>query len=139
MSFETSCSSAVTDDFNVAVSMLYSFWYAESRRLFDDVISREPTCCMAYYGAAMTFSHPIWDFISNERLAAAERFAARAKACVLAGGATDREAAYISTLGVYMNTTNPAVDDPATRLRAYADAVSSQIYVPYGSSDENAG
>ena len=139
VSFETSCSDAVTEDFNTAMSMLYSFWYSESLTKFDDIISREPSCCMAYYGAAMTYNHPIWDFITDDRLAAAEGYAVRASDCVTRAAVTPREVAYIDALGVYMNTTNPAVQDPATRLRSYADAFNEKVYRPFGPSDENAG
>ena len=44
--FETSCLPDVRADFNTALSMMYSFWYSEALNLFDDVLSRDPQCCM---------------------------------------------------------------------------------------------
>lgn len=46
VSFDTSCSTEVQEDFNTALSMMYSFWYSESLALFDDVLLRDPQCCM---------------------------------------------------------------------------------------------
>lgn len=46
VSFETSCTAAVQDDFNTALSMMYSFWYSESLALFDDILVHDPQCCM---------------------------------------------------------------------------------------------
>lgn len=141
VSFQTSCSDVVTEDFNTAMSMLYSFWYSQALKQFDDIISREPSCCMAYYGASMTYNRPVWDYITDERLVAAEVYASQAATCAeaVSSAVTDREAAYIAALGVYMNSTDPAVQDPASRLRTYANTFYDRVYIPYGPTDENSG
>ena len=139
--FPTSCSPKQTENFNTAISLLYSFWYSESLKMFEDIISAEPTCCMAYYGAAMTYNHPVWDFMSDERMEAAEKYAVAASNCANEAEATitTRERDYIYSLGIYLNTTDPALADPATRLKTYADTFNSRVYIPYGPTDENAG
>ena len=38
VNFETSCSPAVKDDFNLAVAELHSFWFPEARALFEGVL-----------------------------------------------------------------------------------------------------
>lgn len=139
VNFATSCSSDSTQDFNTAVSLVYSFWYDESLKAFDTLIAHEPTCCMAYWGAAMTFNHPIWDFIPDDRLALAEKYSASATACAEQNKVTDRELGYLAALSVYMNTTDPVVKEPSARLQAYADTFKSRVYEPYGATDENAG
>jgi tetratricopeptide (TPR) repeat protein len=137
--FPNSCSDKVSADFNMGISQMYSFWYTEALKTFDAIIAVEPTCCLAYYGAAMTYNHPIWNFFSKSSLAAAESYYIAASECAAQSAITQREADYIYTLGVYVNTTDPAVADPATRLKVYADTFNSKVYLPYGNTDENAG
>ena len=55
VNFETSCSPAVKDDFNLAVAELHSFWFAEARSLFEGVAKKDPTCAIAHWGVALTY------------------------------------------------------------------------------------
>ena len=55
VTFETSCSPAVKDDFNLAVAELHSFWFAESRALFESVAKKDPNCAIAYWGVALSY------------------------------------------------------------------------------------
>ncbi len=52
--FQTSCKPAVKDDFNRAVALLHSFWFAESRAMFEEVLKADPNCAIAYWGIALT-------------------------------------------------------------------------------------
>ena len=52
--FATSCSPAVKDDFNLAVAELHSFWFQEARSIFTEVLKKDPTCAIAYWGIALT-------------------------------------------------------------------------------------
>ena len=54
VSFETSCTPATKAQFNEAVALLHSFWFAESRAIFDAVLKTDPNCAIAYWGIAMT-------------------------------------------------------------------------------------
>ncbi len=77
--FITSCEPTTKDDFNKALSMHYSFWYDMSLSLFKEVIAQDPRCCIAYHMAALTYHHPIWDFIADSRLQQAVDNANQAK------------------------------------------------------------
>ncbi len=55
VNFETSCSPAVKDDFNLAVAELHSFWFPEARALFQNVAKKDPACAMAHWGVALTY------------------------------------------------------------------------------------
>ncbi len=55
VNFETSCSPAVKDDFNLAVAELHSFWFPEARALFQDIAKKDPSCAMAHWGVALTY------------------------------------------------------------------------------------
>src|SRR5262245_4378695 len=52
--FETSCSPAVSQQFDRAVAMLHSFFYPETEKAFLAIAEREPTCAMAYWGVAIS-------------------------------------------------------------------------------------
>jgi hypothetical protein len=68
---ETSCSTAVASDFDRALALLHNFWYARALEAFKAVIQRDPTCRLAYWGAAMTYNHPFWDAPTAADLSAA--------------------------------------------------------------------
>ena len=58
---ETSCAPEVVTEFDRGVALLHNFWYARALEHFNQVIKNDPECAMAYWGAAMTYSHPFWD------------------------------------------------------------------------------
>ena len=55
VNFETSCSPAVKDDFNLAVAELHSFWFPEARSIFESVLKKDPNCAVAYWGIGLTY------------------------------------------------------------------------------------
>src|SRR5262245_2173262 len=55
VNFQTSCNAAVKDDFNLAVAELHSFWFPESRSVFEGILKKDPTCAMAFWGIALTY------------------------------------------------------------------------------------
>jgi len=59
--FTTSCHSAVQPRFNRAVALLHSFAYDEAAKEFQNVASEDQTCAMAYWGAAMSYYHQLWE------------------------------------------------------------------------------
>lgn len=48
-----------------------------------------------------------------------------------------RERAYIESLAVYVNTTDPKLASPAARLLSYAEALREKVYSIYKEEDEN--
>jgi hypothetical protein len=52
--FPVSCTPAAQQQFDVAVSMLHSFWYPQDFNAFAEVAKADPTCAMAYWGMAMS-------------------------------------------------------------------------------------
>ena len=92
----------------------------------------------AHWGAAMTYSHPVWDFIQDSRLEAASTRSDQATACAATTTLTTREQAYLASLAVYTNLTDPLVAAPADRLQVYADDLYNRVYLPFP-ADSNAG
>jgi tetratricopeptide (TPR) repeat protein len=58
---ETSCAPAVQPRFDRALALLHNFWYARALTQFQEIQKADPACAMAYWGAAMTYNHPLWD------------------------------------------------------------------------------
>ena len=71
VSFETSCTPAVKDDFNHAVAELHSFWFPEARTGFEGVLKADPGCAVAYWGIALThWGNPFAGLRSPQAIAA---------------------------------------------------------------------
>jgi hypothetical protein len=141
VNFESSCSSEVKAAFNIALSKLYSFWYKEARKEFDDIYASDNDCCIALYFAATSLTHPIWDFISNDRLEETESYSVNASSCISkmkTYPTTAREVAYINALAIYANRSDPALSDPAARLDRYAQSLKGVFY-EFDQEDPNAG
>ncbi len=63
---EISCAPAVQPKFDRALALLHNFWYARALTQFQEIQKADPECAMAYWGAAMTYNHPLWDQPSQE-------------------------------------------------------------------------
>src|SRR6185436_10266521 len=68
---ETSCARAVQPQFDRALALLHNFWYSRALTAFQEIQQADPECAMAYWGAAMTYNHPLWDEPSRDDEAAA--------------------------------------------------------------------
>ncbi len=98
VTFETSCSPAVKEDFSRAVAVLHSFWFPESRAIFEGVLRTDPACAMAYWGIALThWGNPFAGLRSAQAIA--EGRAAIAKGQTT-GSPTARERGYIDAVAV---------------------------------------
>ncbi len=61
-----SCAPAVQPRFDRALALLHNFWYARALTQFQEIQEADPECAMSYWGAAMTYNHPLWDQPSQE-------------------------------------------------------------------------
>src|SRR5262249_12454678 len=52
--FETSCNEVAQRRFDRAMRYQHSFWYRESKELFEEVLKADPDCGMAYWGIALS-------------------------------------------------------------------------------------
>ena len=71
ISFPTSGSPAAQADFITGVLYMHSFEYDEAAEAFREAQRKDPAFAMAYWGEAMSYTHPIW----NQQDAAAARAA----------------------------------------------------------------
>src|ERR1022692_3789835 len=61
VSFPTSCTAAVQEQFDRGVALLHSFAYTAAENAFEGVGELDPRCAMAHCGMAMTYFHQLWD------------------------------------------------------------------------------
>lgn len=117
--FPTSCAAEVQEDFNRAVAMLHSFWYAAAEKAFADIGERDPACALAHWGMAMTYYHPVWpDRPDVETLKKGWAAVEKAQA---AGPKTPRERDFIAALEVFYKEADRI--EHRTRVQAYEEAM----------------
>ncbi|MCC7033625.1 MAG: hypothetical protein IT179_12425 [Acidobacteria bacterium] len=69
--FPTSASGPAQEAFTRGVLLLHSFEYDDAREAFLEAQKADPGFAMAYWGEAMTHSHPLWGQASLEKAQAA--------------------------------------------------------------------
>ncbi len=68
VSFSLDCNYDVRETFDLAISLLHSFEYAEAEKAFVNVIDMDPDCAMAYWGVTMSIYHDLWAPPSEKEL-----------------------------------------------------------------------
>lgn len=128
--FATSCNEAAQRLFDRAMRYQHSFWYRESRKLFDEALAADPECAIAHWGVALSLlfnphiATPAQNLVHG--LAALEKGKA-------AGAKTQRERDYIDALlAFYDNQDKPT---HAKRVERYLRAVEA-LALRYPGDDE---
>src|ERR1035441_8853302 len=52
--FATSCNETAQRRFDRAMRYQHSFWYAESKEIYEEAIKADPECAIAYWGIALS-------------------------------------------------------------------------------------
>src|SRR5712672_4684339 len=52
--FATSCNETAQRRFDRGMRYQHSFWYQQSREIFEDAIKADPGCAIAYWGIALS-------------------------------------------------------------------------------------
>ncbi len=107
VSLDISCETEVTFYFKTALALQHSFFYEESRRRFEQIAARDPDCSMAWWGAAMTWYHPLWAPPTPEEMVRGLEAVEKAKAI---GGKTDLERGLIAAIDAYFRTEDARAD-----------------------------
>lgn len=121
VTFATSCSASVADDFNHALTLLHSFEYPETTRLFRDISEKDPGCAMARWGSAMSIWHPLWQPPSVAGLEEGARLLRETRGMSV----TRRESEYVDALQSFFANSDPS--QHADRARAYSDKM-ARVY-----------
>jgi len=135
VSFQTSCTPAKPDDFNRAVALLHSFWFAEAVRAFNDVLAADPACAIAHWGISLAeWGNPFAGLRAPQQL---ERGRAAILKAQATGSPTPRERAYIeaaaklftdSTAATHRARTVAYADAMEAVAKAYPDDMEAQIF-----------
>ena len=128
--FKTSCNEVAQRRFDRAMRYQHSFWYANAKEIFDEVIEADPTCAMAYWGIALTLMDNPHNAIPKPNLAPGLAAITKAKEI---GARTERETDYIDALMV-MYTDYDKIPH-AQRMRAFRDA-QAKVAAKYPDDDE---
>ena len=102
--FENSCAPEAQPKLIHGLTLLHSFEYPESGRLYGKLIEQHPSCALAYWGAAMSLWHPLWAPPSEQDLAQGAALLAKTNGL----DATPREAAYLDALKAFFSSTDTA-------------------------------
>lgn len=130
VSFPISCSPEVQGGFERGVALLHSFWYDVAGTQFKEVLEKDPTCAMAYWGQAMALFHPGWGPPIKTELD--DGLALLLKADAL-HARTARERAYISTLMAFYRDHDKL--SPEKRTAVYLEA-SQQLHDSFPGDQE---
>jgi tetratricopeptide (TPR) repeat protein len=115
---DISCGADASARFDRGLALLHNFWYERALTEFQAVIQKHPDCAIAYWGAAMTYNHPLWAPPTATDVKDALAVLERAKR---AATHNDREAKYLAAAVTLYGDGDPAKKD--ARDAAYRDAM----------------
>jgi hypothetical protein len=97
--FPTSCEAAVQPLFQRGVALLHSFWFPEGLKTFNEVLKRDPSCAIAYWGIGV---NRLLNPFGGQPAEAVVLQGQEAVEKALAGGAkTQRERDYIAAIAAF--------------------------------------
>jgi tetratricopeptide (TPR) repeat protein len=113
--FPVSCNGAAQQEFNRAMALWYSFWFAPAKQSFGKVLAHDPKCGMAYWGTAISsMGNPLsW---SNNPNVAKLGAPAMAEAQRVSAN-SERERDYIATLATFFTPVDTM--DSRSRMMAF--------------------
>src|SRR5262247_3281741 len=128
--FATSCNEVAQRRFDRAMRYQHSFWYRESKELFEEVLKADPDCGIAYWGIALCLLNnphappPVGNLPLG--LAAVEKGKA-------IGAKTQRERDFINAMAAFYTDFDKV--DHRTRVLAYLKAMEG-VAQTYPNDDE---
>jgi len=119
VAFEVSCNRQAQATFNEAVAWLHSFEYERAGATFGEVLDRDPSCTMAYWGMAQSLWHQLWVTPpSPTNLDKGAEYVRRAQALAPKSA---RERSYIEAISAFYSQVDEL--DHRTRALAYQKAM----------------
>lgn len=118
VAFSTSCSPAAKPIFMTGVAWLHSFEYELAENSFNQAAAADPTCAMAYWGAALSLYHPLWAPPTPAELDRGRGAVAKALAAPVGNR---RERDYVEAIAAFYH--DSATLDHKTRALAYNAAM----------------
>lgn len=131
VSFSVGCNTSVRETFDLALSLLHSFEYAEAEKAFVKVIDGDSDCAMAYWGIAMSKYHALWFAPSSKDLE-------RGRVLVKIGeghAKSERERVYLDAIAAFYD--DYEIFDHETRASRYEKKMEA-LYQTYDRDTEAA-
>jgi Tfp pilus assembly protein PilF len=116
--FATSCNEVAQRRFDRGMRYQHSFWYSQSKEIFEEVLKADPRCAIAYWGIGQSLLANPFNPTPPKNLS--DGLAALKKAKEIGAG-SPREADLITALAVYYTDFDKL--DQRTRVLAYATAM----------------
>jgi tetratricopeptide (TPR) repeat protein len=128
--FETSCNEIAQRRFDRAMRYQHSFWYRESKEIFEEALKADPSCGIAYWGIALSLlNNPhLPPPVGNLPLGLAAIDKGKA-----VGAKTQRERDFINALAAFYTDFDKV--DHRTRVLAYLKAMEG-VAQAYPNDDE---
>ena len=131
--FGLSCRYDLRETFNLGLSLIHSFEYAEAEKAFVSILDEDPECLMAYWGTAMSIlNHPLSLKQNPESL---KRGEALLKVAHTLTPNNDREKDYIDAVSIYFKGWQTL--DTQTRKLKYESKM-EELYNKYTGDVETA-
>ena len=128
-----SCRYDLRETFNLGLSLIHSFEYAEAEKAFVSILDEDPECLMAYWGTAMSIlNHPLSLKQNPESL---KRGEALLKVAHTLTPNNDREKDYIDAVSIYFKGWQTL--DTQTRKLKYESKM-EELYNKYTGDVETA-
>jgi hypothetical protein len=128
--FETSCNEVAQRRFDRAMRYQHSFWYRESKEIFEEALKADPGCAIAYWGIAQSLLANPFNPPPPRNLKDGAAVLDKAMAI---GAKTSRENDLIAAIAIYY-AGHDKIDAPS-RLKAYAGAM-EELARRYPGDDE---
>lgn len=116
--FSTSCNDQAQRRFDRAMRYQHSFWYRQSKEIFEEVLKADPECAIAYWGIALSLLFNPHISPPKDNLALGLSTLEKARSM---GPKTQRERDYIDALLVFY--TDHDKIPHAARVQAYLKAI----------------
>jgi hypothetical protein len=122
--FPTSCDPAVQPLFERGVALLHSFWFPEGLKTFNEVLKRDPSCSVAYWGIGVNRllnpfgGQPTEAVVLQGQEAVEKGLAAAAK--------TERERDYIAAIAAFYGRDHAPWRERAARYEAAMEKLAAR-------------
>src|SRR5438067_876627 len=122
--FPTSCDAAVQPLFERGVALLHSFWFPEGLKTFNEVLKRDPSCTIAYWGIAVNrLLNPFGGAASEATLLQGQEAIEKGLA---AGAKTERERDYLAAIGAFYGRDHASFRERVTRYEAAMEKLAAK-------------
>lgn len=131
--FSLSCRYDLREKFNLGLTLIHSFEYAEAEKVFVNILDQDKDCVMAYWATAMSIlNHPLSRRQNTESLKRGEELLKVAKTLVVNN---EREKDYLDAVGIYFKDWQNL--DTQTRKLKYESKM-EELYLKYPNDVETA-